>query len=64
MVGHANSTITEQIVIPKEDQITISTEEYNELLNESLFLQALIACGVDNWDSYSDAQEMLEELES
>ena len=44
--------------------VEIPTEEYEELQNDSLFLQALIGCGVDNWDGYGDAQEMAEEMES
>jgi hypothetical protein len=46
------------------EKVTITVQEYEELLAESLFLQALIGCGVDNWDSYDDAREMLEELSS
>jgi hypothetical protein len=49
---------------PNSKKVTITVQEYEELLAESLFLQALIGCGVDNWDGYDDAQEMLEELES
>ena len=43
--------------------ITISLEEYNTLKNEAEFLSCLEACGVDNWDGYSDACEMMEEEE-
>lgn len=35
--------------------VTISTEEYNDLLKKEEFLEALESCGVDNWDGYSDA---------
>ena len=40
------------------EQVTISKEEYEQLLEDSLFLECLNRCGVDNWDWYSDAQEM------
>lgn len=46
------------------NMVSITVEEYEELQNDSLFLQALIGCGVDNWDGYGDAQEMLEVMES
>lgn len=35
-----------------EETITITKEEYLELLNDSLFLAALRAGGVDNWEGY------------
>jgi hypothetical protein len=44
--------------------VEIPTEDHEELVSDQIFLQALIACGVDNWDSYSDAQEMAEEMKS
>jgi len=44
-----------------EDNVTISTKEYNRLLESHNFLLCLESCGVDNWDGYGDAQEMMEE---
>jgi hypothetical protein len=44
--------------------IEIPFEDHEELVNDQIFLQALIACGVDNWDSYSDAQEIAEDMKS
>lgn len=35
--------------------ITISVEEYNELLDDAEFLNALRMAGVDNWDGYDEA---------
>ena len=35
--------------------ITISVEEYNDLLDDAEFLRALRMAGVDNWDGYDDA---------
>ena len=45
------------------DTITIPVEEYERLLNDSHFLEALRAAGVDNWDGYEVAQDMMEEDE-
>ena len=44
--------------------VTISVEEYNELLDEKAFLDILRACGVNNWDGYSDAHEMYREIQN
>lgn len=44
-----------------EVTVTISLEEYEALKAESEFLNALEAAGVDNWDGYDYAREMLEE---
>jgi|SRR5690606_38089811 len=46
-----------------EDTITITVEEYNNLINRVEFLNCLKACGVDNWSGYGDAWEMYEEEE-
>ncbi|ASN68337.1 hypothetical protein 10S11_75 [uncultured Caudovirales phage] len=35
--------------------VTISAEEYNNLLKKEKFLEALENRGVDNWDGYSEA---------
>ncbi len=45
----------------KEETVTIPKQEYNEMLNHIEFLNCLEACGVDNWDGYSDAWEMFDE---
>ncbi len=42
--------------------VTISKEEYDELLNNAMFLNALESCGVDNWDYYDMAREMYREM--
>ncbi len=36
----------------KEETVTITKEEYIQLLNDSNFLNALRAGGVDNWEGY------------
>jgi hypothetical protein len=45
------------------DMITIPKSEYDQLIRDQAFLQALQGAGVDNWDGYSYAIEMLEEDE-
>lgn len=37
------------------ETITITKEEHNRLRRAELFLEALEAGGVDNWDWYSEA---------
>lgn len=46
-----------------EKMVTITEKEYNRLLSDSRFLQALQEAGVDNWDGYSDAQEFLDDMD-
>jgi hypothetical protein len=40
--------------------ITIELEEYEALLEDSKFLRALEAAGVDNWEGYEFAVEDVE----
>ena len=40
---------------------TISEELYTQLTEDQKLLRALLAAGVDNWDGYDYAMEMLEE---
>ena len=40
--------------------VEITVKEYESLLEDSRFLGALIAAGVDNWEGYEHAQEDLE----
>lgn len=42
-------------------EVTITREEYDALLNDSNFLRALEAAGVDNWEGYSFAMEDFDE---
>ena len=46
-----------------EKTITISQDEYDQLRRDSEFLECLYSAGVDNWDGYEYAQDMMEELE-
>ena len=43
--------------INKDDTVTISAKEYDELIYDQIFLNCLRNNGVDNWDWYSEAQE-------
>lgn len=42
--------------------VTISKEEYEKLLDDSLFLNCLQNNGVDNWDWYSEAVEAYQQI--
>jgi hypothetical protein len=46
---------------PEEPTVTISQSEYDELLEDSGFLSALEAAGVDNWDGYDEVRELFSE---
>ena len=43
--------------------VTISADQYEGLLEDSLWLSALRGAGVDNWDGYDYAMELLREWE-
>lgn len=40
--------------------ITIGVDEYDELVADSTFLMYLTQAGVDNWEGYGEAQDMME----
>jgi len=42
------------------ETVTITKEEYDKLVSDSEFLQALRAAGVDNWEGYSNAYDYLD----
>ena len=44
--------------------VTISEEDYDELIEDQRFLRALEAAGVDNWEGYEIAQDRLEEWDN
>lgn len=55
-----------RMIMPKSDTVTMTRDAWNDVsayidkLEKDLeFLNALKACGVDNWDGYSDAVEMV-----
>lgn len=43
------------------NKIAITLTEYVELMDRSIKLSCLEACGVDNWDGYEEAMEMYAE---
>jgi len=45
----------------KQETVTITKAEYNILLEDSNFLSALRAAGVDNWSGYGEAFDILKE---
>ena len=46
-----------------EKTITISQDEYDQLRRDSEFLECLYSAGVDNWDGYDVAQDLMDELD-
>jgi hypothetical protein len=46
-----------------EETITITKAEYDAMQERLAFLDCLECCGVDNWQGYGDAWEMMEEGE-
>lgn len=40
------------------EMVTIPKEEYDELINDQIFLKCLIELGVDNWEDYDYAREI------
>lgn len=52
--------MTTDYIEPEKKMITITQEEYDELIEDSEFLNCLRSCGVDNWDGYSDAHNMFD----
>lgn len=50
----------ETIMIGGKKYVIIEEDDYNELQDESKFLDALRGAGVDNWDGYEYALEVIE----
>ena len=46
-----------------EETVTILKSEYDQLIKDSNFLECLRGAGVDNWDGYSFACEMMREYD-
>jgi phage pi2 protein 07 len=44
-----------------EETITITKDEYDELIEDRKFLDCLRSAGVDNWEGYDFAIEMFNE---
>lgn len=45
------------------EMVTISKEEYDELISDRIFLQCLIESGVDSWEGYDYAREVFSNYE-
>lgn len=45
------------------EMVTITKKEYDRLVSDAEFLYFLEAAGVDNWDGYDIAKEMMEDAE-
>ena len=48
----------------KEQMVTITANEYEQLLIESTLLECLYAAGVDSWEGYDEAMEMRDEADT
>lgn len=46
------------------EMVTLSKKEYDELVEDSMFLEALRMNGVDNWDWYDEAVKTFQEMKS
>ena len=46
-----------------EKMVEITEKEYDSLVGDSYWLSYLEAAGVDNWNGYSEAQDMRDEEE-
>lgn len=47
-----------------EGNISVNEAAYDEMSEDSRFLCALRNAGVDNWDGYEEAQEMIKEWDA
>lgn len=47
-----------------QNSISITIDEYKNLLEDSLMLEALDAGGVDNWEGYAEAMEIYHEAKA
>lgn len=43
----------------EDGSVTLTKEEYAEIMSQLDWLDALEAAGVDNWDGYDDAVDIL-----
>ena len=53
--------IKENIMNNSNDTVTIDKQQYLKLQSDSNMLQALYAAGVDNWEGYEDALDIMDE---
>ena len=53
-----------EVIQEQEPTVEITQKEYDELLEQGQWLSALEAAGVDNWQGYDCAVELLEEWQN
>jgi len=46
-----------------EETITIAKKAYDRLIRAERMLEALRECGVDNWEGYAEAVQLVGDLE-
>lgn len=51
----------DQLPLPLPATVTVPKADYDELVADSAFLACLQAAGVDNWEGYDFAREMLDD---
>lgn len=49
-----------EVTPEKQKTVQISAERFAELVKAEKMLDALQAAGVDNWEGYADAMELVE----
>ena len=49
------------MVINEDGTVTLTREEFDELESDQHFLRCLEGAGVDNWDGYEIAQDVMED---
>lgn len=52
---------SDEMLEKAEETVTIRKSDYDKLIHDSKLLNCLEACGVDNWNEYDEAHEMMEE---
>lgn len=52
------------MILNNTETVTISVDEYDKLIEDSYWLAALEAAGVDNWEGYDEARQIFNEWAS
>lgn len=59
LVTEENRKEVERLIDDLRNYVLLSDEDYNQLEDDSYFLNCLDMAGVDNWDGYEEAQRMV-----
>lgn len=59
LVTEENRKEVERLIDDLRNYVLLSDEDYNQLEDDSYFLNCLDMAGVDNWDGYEEAQRMM-----